>query len=90
MKIKKPNDRRINWAQRFAAPCIAVCLILFAVGCAVNVRLGGRKISQEATQLFESYQVLPDHHYYHIGWDTRPYAIIALQAPYKIVDKLFL
>lgn len=90
MKIKKPIDRRINTAVRIAAACIVVCLILFAVGCVANFRLGGRKISQEATHLFESYQVLPDHRYYHIGWDTRPYAIIALQAPYQIVDKLWL
>ena len=88
---KWANDkRRINTARRFAVPCIAVCLILFAVGCAVNARLGGRKISREATQVFESYQVLPDHRYYHIGWDTRPYAIIALQNTYQIVDKLWL
>jgi hypothetical protein len=59
-------------------------------GCAVNVRVGGQKISQEVTELFESYQVLPGHRYYHIGWDTRPYAIVGLKEPYAIQSKFWL
>jgi hypothetical protein len=60
------------------------------MGCAVNVRIGGQKISSEVTRVFESYQVLPDHRYYHIGWDTRPYAIVGLKAPYHIPSKFWL
>jgi hypothetical protein len=90
MKMKKTINRPVRIAIQAAVPWIAGFLILLASGCAVNVRVGGQKISQEVTHLFESYQVLPDHRYYHIGWDTRPYAIIALQKPYKIVDKLWL
>ncbi len=60
--------------------------MLLAMGCAV----GGRKLSREVTRTFESYQILPDHRYYHIGFDTRTYAIVALKEPYHITSKLWL
>jgi hypothetical protein len=62
---------------------------LIALGCAVNVRTGGQKISREVTRIFESYQVLPGHRYYHIGWDTRPYAIVGLKQPYHMTSKMW-
>lgn len=67
-----------------AAFCVGV-----AAGCAVNVRVGGQQISPEVGELFESYQILPNHRYYHIGWDTRPYAIVALKEPYHITSKFW-
>jgi hypothetical protein len=77
-------------ASRSIALNLTVFLILITVGCAVNVRIGGQKISSEVTRVFESYQVLPDHRYYHIGWDTRPYAIVGLKEPYHITSKFWL
>ncbi len=81
---------RLRWALRSIVHITVVCLLLSTVGCAVNVRLGGQQISREVTEIFESYQVLPDHRYYHIGWDTRPYAIVGLKEPYHITSKLWL
>ena len=60
-----------------------------AAGCAANVRVGGQQISPEVGEIFESYQILPNHRYYHIGWDTRPYAIVALKEPYHITSKFW-
>ena len=81
---------RLKWALRSIVYIMVVFLLLSTVDCAVNVRLGGQKISEEVTRIFESYQVLPDHRYYHIGWDTRPYAIVGLKEPYHITSKLWL
>ncbi|MBT8363431.1 MAG: hypothetical protein KJP23_01915 [Deltaproteobacteria bacterium] len=78
-----------DWARRSIAQIIAIFLLLIAMGCAVNLRLGGQQISREVTGIFESYQVLPDHRYYHIGWDTRPYAIIGLKDPYHLNSKFW-
>ena len=77
---------KIGSALRLTVFSITVFLMLIAISCAV----GGRKISKEVTRTFESYQVLPDHRYYHIGWETRPYAIVALNEPYHIAGKLWL
>jgi hypothetical protein len=77
-------------AVRFTVFSSAVFLMLITMGCAVAVRVGGPKISEEVTRTFESYQIMPDHRYYHIGWDTRPYAIVALKEPYHITSKLWL
>ena len=79
-----------NRALRLIALNLAVFLPLIAMGCAVNVRIGGQKVSREVTRVFESYQVLPDHRYYHIGWDTRPYAIVGLKEPYHITSEFWL
>jgi len=81
---------RLEWAWRCIVLNLALFLVLIAMGCAVNVRLGGQQVSREVTQVFESYQVLPDHRYYHIGWDTRPYAIVGLKEPYHITSKFWI
>jgi len=65
-------------------------LSLIALSCAVNVGLGGHKVSGEVTRIFESHHVLPEHRYYHIGWDTRPYAIVGLKEPYHIASNFWL
>ncbi|MBW2428770.1 MAG: hypothetical protein JRF56_07420 [Deltaproteobacteria bacterium] len=81
---------RLKWALRSIVYIMVVFLLLSTVDCAVNVRFGGQKISEEVTRIFESYQVLPDHRYYHIGWDTRPYAIVGLKDPYHLNSKFWL
>ncbi len=72
-------------ALKFAVYGMAVCLTLVAISCAV----GGQKMSEEVTRTFETYQVLPDHRYYQIGWDTRIHAIAALKKPYHITGELW-
>jgi hypothetical protein len=70
--------------------CVGLIWIGVAAGCTGNARVGGQQISREVSDLFESYQILPDHRYYHIGWDTRPYAIVALNEPYHITSKFWM
>jgi len=90
MMFRRANILRPGWVWRsIALNTIVFLLPLIALGCAVNVRMGGQKISGEVTQIFESYQVLPGHRYYHIGWDTRPYAIVGLKEPYHMTSKFW-
>ena len=81
---------RPGWLLSFLVVHLNVLFLLIAIGCAANIRLGGPKISREVTQIFESHQILPDYRYYHIGWDTRPYAIIGLKEPYHITDPFWM
>lgn len=81
---------RSNLTLRSVGIHIVVFLLLIAMGCAVNIRRGRQQISGEVTRIFESHQVLPNHRYYHIGWDTRPYAIVGIKNPYHITDKLWI
>ena len=70
--------------DRFFKPLLFVSTIFcaaVAAGCLVGARLGGQPISR---------QVLSDHRYYHIAWDTRPYAIVALRQPYYIRSNFWL
>lgn len=63
----KANKSNPGWARRSIALNAMVFLLpLIALACAVNMRIGGQKISPAVTRVFESYQVLPDHRYYHI------------------------
>ena len=73
-------------AFKFRLLICSVFLLLVAMGCAV----GGQKISEEVTRTFETYQVLPDHRYYHIGWNTRIHAIVALKEPYHMPSELWI
>ena len=77
---------KTGMAARFTGFSIAVFLMSIVMGCAA----GGQKISEEVTHTFETYQVLPDHRYYHIGWDTRIHAIVALKEPYHMTSELWL
>ena len=91
MMCQKTDNLRATLVWRsIALYAIVFLLPLMALGCAVNVRMGGQKISAEVTRIFESYQILPGHRYYHIGWDTRPYAIVGLKEPYHITSNFWL
>ncbi len=68
---------------------LSILIVIIAMGCTVSDRAGRRQISSEVSSLFELYQILPNHRYYHIGWDTRPYAIVGLKEPYHITSKFW-
>ena len=82
----KSNENRF---PRLILFNFSILMVIIAMGCAVSGRVGGQQISPEVSGLFESYQILPNHRYYHIGWDTRPYAIVGLKEPYHISSKFW-
>jgi hypothetical protein len=69
MKPTKP----LQSLPRMIAAGVLMLAVLTA-GCAAN--WGSIRYSPEATQIFKTYQVLPDHRYYYTGRDSMPDAVI--------------
>jgi len=59
-------------------------------GCAsVPERASGIRSSQEATDIWHSYQILPNYKYYYAGPDSRPDYIIGIDDRYQLTSKLW-
>jgi hypothetical protein len=50
---------------------------------------GQLKSNKEATQAFESYQILPDHKYYYRGTYSRPIAVVGIKENFELNSKLW-
>lgn len=59
-------------------------------GCATTGRKGSSIIpSREATEMWHSYEILPNYHYYYSGPDTQPKFIIGIDDKYRFTAKLW-
>ncbi|NNG00298.1 MAG: hypothetical protein HKM93_13010 [Desulfobacteraceae bacterium] len=67
--------------MKFSTICVILvtCII---IGCAGNT--GRLYVDGEVTDIFESYQVLADHHYYYSGPDFYPRVIIGVQNDFTL------
>jgi hypothetical protein len=60
------------------------------IGCAsVPDRASGIRSSQEATDIWHSYQILPNYKYYYAGPDSQPNYIIGIDDRYQLTSKLW-
>jgi hypothetical protein len=61
------------------------------IGCAVTAGRKGSGItnSQEATDQWHSFEILPNHQYYYSGPDARPFYIIAIDDQYHLTSTLW-
>ena len=50
----------------------------------LGVKFGKLKRDAETTQIFETYQILPNHKYYISAWGNIPYAIIGIHENYTL------
>ncbi len=82
MKPTKP----LQSLPRMIAAGVLMLAVLTA-GCAVN--WGSIRYSPEATRIFKTYQVLPDHRYYYTGRDSMPDAIIGIDNRYTLVTRFW-
>lgn len=62
---------------------IAMLMIPAFAGCAATVT-GRLENSPEVTRAFQNSQILPNHQYYISGFQTLPYAIIAVDENYQL------
>jgi hypothetical protein len=62
---------------------IAFCAILFLAGCSTKSS-GSLKHSRDVAQAFETYHVFPDHRYYYLNQENKPYAVVAIKDSYRI------
>lgn len=67
------------------AALFTIVLILLLWSCAGSSS-GGLSRSNEVSNLFESYQILPDHAYYFSGSSTNPRAVVGIQKEYTLVS----
>ena len=65
-------------------------IAVLATGCASSKNLGKDKLSDEASKAFESFEVLPDHHYYYCGSNVKPDGILAIQKSYTLSEGLWI
>ncbi len=58
-------------------------------GCSATAKNPGVTTSREATAVWHSYEILPDHRYYYSGPDARPFYIIAIDERYRLQSGLW-
>jgi len=71
-------------------------LVLVAVqsmltGCATTAgkKSSGITASREATEIWHSYEILPNYHYYYSGPDTQPNYLIGIDDRYKLMTEFW-
>ena len=71
---------------------VSICLLWVVVqACASGMAQNFGRISPslEATRIFESHTVLPDHHYYYSGPEGKPNAVIGIDKRYTLDSKFW-
>ena len=72
---------------------VLVLIVMLSVltGCATtaNKKSSGIVTSREATEIWHSYEILPNYHYYYSGPDTQPKFIIGIDDKYQFTSKLW-
>jgi hypothetical protein len=71
--------------------CIFVFILITLTGCAATAekKSSGVVTSREATEIWHSYEILPNYHYYYSGPDTQPNYIIGIDDRYHLQSKLW-
>ena len=66
-----------------------VVIHITLIGCAVTGKSSGVTNSQAATDIWHSYEILPNYHYYYAGPDAQPFYVIGIDNRYKLMSKLW-
>lgn len=74
-------------------PAVSIMMAGLLAGCALSPEarkdFGTLKLSSEVSDIFQAYQVLPNHKYYYTGSDTKPLAIIGIDQNYTLETRLW-
>jgi hypothetical protein len=88
--------RRIAQIRKKIGNPVIVSVLFLAVmltmqtGCTTTGRKGsGVVTSREATDIWHSYEILPNYHYYYSGPDSQPNYIIGIDDRYKLVTEFW-
>ena len=87
--------KEIDQNKEKMGKAVIVSVLLFVViqitqiGCATPTsgRTSGIRTSQEATDIWHSYDILPNYRYYYTGPDTQPNYIIGIDDRYHLTSK---
>ena len=68
-----------------------VVILSALVGCATTAgkKSSGVVTSREATEIWHSYEILPNYHYYYSGPDSQPNYIIGIDNRYKLISEFW-
>jgi hypothetical protein len=89
MKHLNQNEWRFEKAAIISVLLLAVILSTL-IGCAATPkRPSGVVTSREATEIWHSYEVLPNYHYYYSGPDTQPNYLIGIDDRYKLMTEFW-
>jgi hypothetical protein len=90
MKPKALNKNKIG-KTAILATLFSVAILSILSGCAAvqEKKSSGVIISREATEIWHSYEVLPNYNYYITGAASRPWHIIGIDEKYHLTSKLW-
>ena len=60
--------------------------LLYCFGCS-SANYGALRRDREVAQVFETYQIYPEHRYYYLHLENSPFALIALHKSFTVPDK---
>jgi len=85
------HNKRLMPEAAFVAVFFLVAIQSTLIGCAATAtrKSSGVSSSQAATDIWHSYQVLPNYKYYYSGSDSRPNYIIGIDDRYHLTSKLW-
>ena len=88
MKRIAPNRKKIGKTTILSA-LVLVILLITLTGCAATTgkKSSGVLTSREATEIWHSYEVLPNYNYYISGAASRPRYIIGIDDKYHLTSK---
>ena len=76
--------------QKFVSVLLLVVILSALSGCATTGRKGSGIIpGREATEIWHSYEILPNYHYYYSGPNSQPNFIIGIDDKYQFTSKLW-
>jgi len=70
---------------------VLVVMLSVLTGCATTAgkKSSGVVTSREATEIWHSYEILPNYHYYTSGPDTQPNYLIGIDDRYKLISEFW-
>ena len=89
MKDISQNKKKMGKAA-FGSVLFLVVILSALTGCATAMKSGSSIIpSREATEIWHSYEILPNYHYYYSGPKSQPNFIIGIDDKYQFTSKLW-
>ena len=90
MKEIAQNKEKMGKAA-IVSVLLLVVIQITGIGCATPTsgKTSNITTSQEATDIWHSYQILPNYNYYYSGPDTQPRYIIGIDDKYHLTSKLW-
>ena len=88
MKRIDPNRSKIE-KTTIQSALFLIAILISLTGCAATdgIKSSGVVHSREATDIWHSYEVLPNYKYYISGAESRPWYIIGIDEKYKLTSK---